>query len=82
MRYREAIEAFNGVSQKSHYCYVYMAAAHTDLGDEVSALQALAKAKKMRPTPSVRELTICTPHAEKKALNHLLDGLRKAGLPE
>ena len=31
---------------------------------------------------SLRELYAFIPHSDKAALDHLLDGLRKAGLPE
>ncbi len=81
-RYREAIDALNNVPQKSHIAYSYMAAAWAHLDDEANASKALDKAKEIRPSVSKSELTIVTPHVAKNTLDHLLDGLRKAGLTD
>ena len=56
-----------------------LAAAHAHIGDFASAAQALMKARELRPTISLHELIVMR---IKEPLNHLLEGLRKAGWTE
>ncbi len=81
-RYREAIDSFHNVPEKDHLAYAQLAAAYSYLGDTANAARALANARELRPSLSLREVTTVVPHGEKQALDHLLDGLRKAGMPE
>ena len=81
-RYREAVEALDNMPQKNHVAWLPLAAAQDHLGHAALAAQALAKARELRPSTSLRELIAVVPHAHREALNPLLDGLRKSGLPE
>ena len=79
-RYREAIEAFNKVTQKRHLSYCYLASAHSHLGDAAGAAQALAKAKEMWPELSTAGVAAIMPHIDDRSIDHLFEGLRRAGL--
>jgi adenylate cyclase len=68
--------------QKNLFALVQLAAAHAYLGDASAAAQALAQARELRPSISLRELVAVIPHAHQEALDHLLEGFRKAGLAE
>jgi TolB-like protein len=82
MRYDEAIAALNSMSQQGHIVHSYMAAAYAYRGDWARALHALARAQGLRPNICVQEFARVEPYVEVDALNHLLHGLRKAGMPE
>jgi adenylate cyclase len=79
-RYGEAVEAIDNMPQKSHI--TWLAAAHAHLGQDALAVQALNKARELRPSISLRELMIVVPHARREALDPLFEGLRKAGMPD
>jgi adenylate cyclase len=81
-RYDEAIAALNSMSQQGHIVHSYMAAAHAYRGESARALQALARAQELRPSICIQEFARVEPYVEVNALNHLLDGLRRAGMPE
>ena len=81
-RYREAVEAFDNMPQKDHFAWLQLAAAQAHLGHQSLAMQALTKARELRPSISVRELIAVIPYARLEALDPLLDGLRKVGLAE
>ena len=81
-RYREAVEAFDNMPQKDHFAWLQLAAAQAHLGHQSLAMQALTKARELRPSISVRELIAVIPHARREPLDPLLDGLRKVGLAE
>jgi hypothetical protein len=81
-RYGEAVDSFHNVPDKDHFVYAYLAAAHSYLGDRPAAAQALAKATELRPNISMRDFSTVVPHVGKEALDHLLDGLRNAGMPQ
>jgi adenylate cyclase len=79
-RYGEAIEAFGNAPQKNHLAFVQLAAAHAHLGNSAAAGEALARARELRPSISLREIVTFLPHAHQQAVEHLLEGLKKAGL--
>jgi len=79
-RYSEAVEALDSMPQKDHFAYLLLAAAHAHLGHASFAVQALRRARKLKPNISLRELVAVLPYARREALDPLLDGLRKAGL--
>ena len=81
-RYGEAVEALDNIPLKNHSAWLLLAAAHAHLGHASLAVQALTKARELRPSISLRELIAVVPHAHREALDPLLDGLRKAGLAE
>jgi tetratricopeptide (TPR) repeat protein len=79
-KYSEAVEAFGNMPQKNHLAQTQLAAAHAHLGNFVAAAQALARARELRPSLSLNEVATVFPYARQEAAEHLLDGLRKAGL--
>jgi hypothetical protein len=79
-RYTEAIEAFGNVPQKNHFAFVQLAAAHAYLGNSAAAGEALARARELRPNISLSEIVTFLPHGHLEAVEHLLDGMKKAGL--
>ncbi|THK35579.1 adenylate/guanylate cyclase domain-containing protein [Ensifer sp. MPMI2T] len=81
-RYGEAVEAIDNMPQKNHTAWLTLAAAHAHLGHAALGLEALNKARDLRPGISLRELAAVLPHARREALDPLFDGLRKAGLPD
>ena len=81
-RYGEAVEAIDNMPQKSHITWLTLAAAHAHLGQDALGVQALNKARELRPSISLRELMIVVPHARREALDPLFEGLRKAGMPD
>ncbi len=68
--------------EKDHAAYTQLAAAYAYLGEAENAARALASAKELRPSLTIGELAAVLPHRETEALDHLLDGLRMAGLAE
>ena len=81
-RYGEAAEAIDNMPQKNHIAWLTLAAAHAHLGHAALGLEALNKARDLRPGISLRELAAVLPHARREALDPLFDGLRMAGLPD
>ena len=81
-RYGEAVEAIDNMPQKNHIALLTLAAAHAQLGHAALGVQALNKVRELRPSISLRELMTVLPHAHREALDPLIDGLRKAGLPD
>ncbi len=81
-RYGEAVEAIENMPQRNHIAWLTLAAAHVHLGHVALGVQALNKARELRPSISLGELMIVLPHARREALDPLLDGLRKAGMPD
>jgi len=81
-RYAEVVNALNSVPHKNIFSYFLLAAALSYLGHGEKAAQALARARELRPELSSRDVAALYPYEENAGLDHLLDGLRKAGLPE
>lgn len=81
-RYGEAVEAIDNMPQKNHIALLTLAAAHAQLGHAALGVQALNKVRELRPSISLRELMTVLPHAHREAIDPLIDGLRKAGLPD
>ena len=81
-RYAEVVDAINSITHKDLTAHIYLAAAQTYLGNAASAAEALALAKELQPDLSLQQLSKVSPQSDKEALDHFIDGLRKAGLPE
>jgi len=79
-RYAEAVAALDNLPEKSVLAWVYLVAGHTLRGDMDAAAAALAEARRERPGLRATEVEMAEPYADGAALEHLLDGLRRAGL--
>jgi len=78
--YADAIEAFSHRAPPGYWVLCRLAACYAQLGRTEEAAAATAKALRLRPGLSLSKMRLCawkTPEAE-----HILEGMRKAGLPE
>jgi hypothetical protein len=62
--------------------YAYIAAALAQAGRLEEARQELATFLAARPDGSIALVAAAEPYAEPRRLDRLLEGMRKAGLPE
>jgi adenylate cyclase len=81
-RYEEALAAFGRSTILPAWALTYVAACHAQLGRPALAQQAVAKALQEVPQFSVSGIAAKEPFKNPPDLEHLVDGLRKAGLPE
>jgi len=61
---------------------VFLAAAYAQAGQLENAGREVARLLEDMPSASLRERNIYNIYANNEMWSHLLDGLRKAGLPE
>jgi adenylate cyclase len=81
-RYDEAIAALRNLSTLHFWHYAYFAAAYAHAGRADDARRELTTFLKAKPDATIALVAAAEPYAEQAPLDHLLDGLRKAGLPE
>lgn len=81
-RYDDAIAAIENLPEKSASAYLYLAAAHGFTGDTIGAAEAISAARQKCPTLSLKDIDAFEPYKKREALEHLLDGLRRAGFDE
>jgi TolB-like protein len=81
-RYDEAVAALRNLSTLHFWHYAYFAAAYAHAGRPDDARRELATFLNGRPDATIALVAAAEPYAEQTLLDHLLDGLRKAGLPE
>jgi TolB-like protein/tetratricopeptide (TPR) repeat protein len=81
-RYAEAAEVFERASAKVPYSYRYLAACHAQMGDMAKADAAVRKSLEQQPDFTLTEWAKDEPFRSPQQLAHMLEGLRKAGLPE
>jgi adenylate cyclase len=81
-RYDEAIVALRNMSTWQFWHYAHAAAALAHAGRLEEARQELAMFLAARPNGSISFVAASEPYAEPRLLDHLLDGLRKAGLQD
>ena len=84
-RYAEAERYLRIVIEKAPdfpVSYIYLAAVRAAVGDEEGARRAGAEILKRMPGATASALSHQFPYAKPEYLARLLDGLRKAGLPE
>lgn len=61
--------------------YAFLAATHAQLGQSDEAKEAVTRALHIYPTCTVEKLIRALPYNDRRDIEHLSDGLRKAGLP-
>jgi adenylate cyclase len=81
-RYREAIAALKNVRTNHFWMPMFLAAAYAQLDQMDDARHELAIFLKLRPNASLARMRPKIDFAEEHQRVHLLDGLRKAGLPK
>jgi TolB-like protein/DNA-binding SARP family transcriptional activator len=81
-RYEEAIAAYRKVDTGYFWMPAFLAACYAQAGQVEDAKQALAEFLKIKPGVTVRNLDNILLSTWGNWRSHVLDGLRKAGLPE
>ena len=81
-RYVEAAKAFERATAKRPYVYRFLAACYAQTGRLVEARVLAAEALKLQPDFSLRAWASAEPYEDEADLDHMIDGMRKAGLPE
>ncbi len=81
-QFDEAITAFERSTILPPWVHAYVAACHAQAGRIVRARECVAEALRLQPTLSVRDVPPKEPFKNAADLANLVDGLRKAGLPE
>jgi adenylate cyclase len=81
-RYDEAIAALRTMATFHSWHYAHFAAAYAHAGKMEEARRELTTFLNTRPSATVAAAAAAEPYSEPALLDHLLDGLRKAGLPE
>jgi TolB-like protein/class 3 adenylate cyclase len=80
-RYDEAVAALRTMSTFQFWHYAHFAAAYAHAGRPDDARRELTTFLKARPDATIALVAAAEPYAEQALLDHLLNGLRKAGLP-
>jgi TolB-like protein/cytochrome c-type biogenesis protein CcmH/NrfG len=81
-RCEEAAAAFMRVTRPARWDHYYLAAAYAHLGKLTEARRQIEKALECAPFLTLDGITRGEWYTEESDLAYLLDGLRKAGLPE
>jgi TolB-like protein/Flp pilus assembly protein TadD len=81
-RYDEAVAALRNLSTLHFWHYAYFAAAYAHAGRPDDARRELTTFLKARPDATIALVASAEPYAVQALLDHLLDGLRRAGLRE
>jgi TolB-like protein/DNA-binding SARP family transcriptional activator/Tfp pilus assembly protein PilF len=79
-RYEEAAEAFKAVTSPAYWDHYYLAACYAYLGQKCEARRHLAKAVEKAPYLTLSWLSCRVWYADSVDREHLLEGLRNAGL--
>jgi adenylate cyclase len=81
-RYEDAIAALRNMAKASVWHHAYLAATCAHAGHPDDARRELAAFLQAKPDATLAVIAAADPYADETLLDHLLDGLRKAGLPE
>ena len=81
-RYEEAVTALENRKNPNLKSNLYLAAAYAQLGRQNEAQAMVEKILEDNPESSIERWGKAQPYQNEAALNHYIDGLRKAGLPE
>ena len=79
-RYEEAAEAFKAVTSPAHWDHYYLAASYAYLRQEREARRHVAKVVEKAPYLTLSSLSCRSWYADSVDREHLLEGLRNAGL--
>jgi adenylate cyclase len=81
-RYAEAADVFERALASQPYALRYLAACYAQLGETAKAKVIADKSMKLQPDFSLQKWQMYEQYRSRAGLQHMLDGLRKAGLPE
>jgi adenylate cyclase len=81
-RYEEAIRAFKRIPRPHYGHYAFLAASYGQLDREEEAKAEAAQVLAMKPDFTAKNFTKSLFYKEQLDREHLMNGLRKAGLPE
>jgi tetratricopeptide (TPR) repeat protein len=81
-RYDDSLAAFHKMGLRHPWAHGYLAAGNAMAGRLDDAAEHMAAYCKLVPNNSVRKWAKFEPYKDQASLDHLVDGLRKAGLPE
>jgi len=79
-RYDEAIEALRRMARLGHWQWARLAACYAQLNRMGEAANSAAEVNRLRPGFSIANIRL--PYRNPADAAHVLDGMRKAGLPE
>jgi TolB-like protein len=80
--YEQAIRAISHLTINYHWDYYYLIAAYAHLDRMERARSCAAEMLRGRPNFTLRDVGFTEPFTDPADLEHLVGGLRKAGLPE
>lgn len=80
--YGDAANAFTRVNPPAEYSALYCAACHAQMGDMARAQANAEQALASLPRFTLRRYAQVEPYASTAALDRLIEGMRKAGLPD
>ncbi len=81
-RYEETLRAYDRISELQVWHYPYIAFAYAQLGRMEEAKAHVAEVLRLKPDFSMKWIIAMEPYKDSACLEHLLDGLHKAGLPD
>jgi adenylate cyclase len=84
-RYTQAVPPLRECASRLPFqwnCFVFLAAAHAQLGQFDDAKAAVAQALRLHSAFTIEKINRALPYSNVSDAEHLADGLRKAGLPE
>ena len=81
-RYGEAAQALERATALRPYATRYLAACYAQLGRNAEARTLAAEALRQEPSFTLRDWAEDEPYESSASLEHMMEGLRKAGLPE
>jgi len=81
-RYTEAADAFERMMAAPNHIDRFLAACYAQLGRMEEARAKAAEALKRQPGFTIRRFALIEPYKSQADLDHMIEGMRKAGLPE
>jgi TolB-like protein len=81
-RFKEAIAAINRKSRHFWWDHYMLGSCYSQLGMTSQAQAEMAELHRLRPKVTIKELMIAEPYQNNEDSQRLVDGLRKAGLPD
>ncbi|MCL6284152.1 tetratricopeptide repeat protein [Ruegeria sp. 2012CJ41-6] len=80
--YQNSIDLLNERNPKTTGTYELLALSHAMLGNDTQARAAMERVLKVKPDLSVARVRQLEPFEHEEDLNHYLEAMRKAGVPE